>query len=180
MPIHNKVWLGGVIAVLLLAVVVPWQVNGRPAGYRPIFVPPDGSAHIDLTRLLIPVAALVMVTAVGMYLTRNTRKNGFAPPPSEQTRAVETNIVPTEPQLPSVIQPTAQEPLPAAINSPEQGIQPKLTFFSERLWAFICISIGLLAVTALVVWGIPKRPPRVSLNPGMPQGARITFQVFMI
>lgn len=120
---QKKILLACVLIVFLLAFVPPWQRNGYPAGYRPIFVPPDGAVHIDLTRLLIPIFAVVVATAVGIYLTRNNRQTvASSQQPAEHdmppNRAVDAWIEANGPNAPRPQGVAQSEP-------PAQQVTPK-------------------------------------------------------
>jgi hypothetical protein len=176
MPRQNKVLLAGVLIVILLALVPPWQRNGHPAGYRPIFIPPEGAAHIDLARLMIPGVAVVLATVAGVYLTRNNQNPRTST--ALQHDQITTLAVPIEKQTPllrsetevSATRPTNSEPISTSINPSDREnstheTRAKVTFGSERMWGQVSALVVLLTFSALVVWGASKKPPARELKP---------------
>ena len=87
-PIQRYILMGGGAIVVALALYVPWVHvlntdtihREKPAGYAPIFAPPatekDHHAfgvRIDWARVVIPMVAAVIATAVGVLLTWKRR-----------------------------------------------------------------------------------------------------------
>jgi hypothetical protein len=68
-------WAGGLLAAWL-ALVPPWYVYepGRTTQgrYSPIFMPPNGTAHIETTRWIVPIAVVLGLTGIG-YVTARPR-----------------------------------------------------------------------------------------------------------
>ena len=172
MTLQNKILLGGVGAVLLLALVVPWQVNGRPAGYRPVFWGPDGTSHVDLTRLMIPIAAVVVATAVGMYLTRNRHTGAPSQPPPEQTPAPTNTSSTSQYGKEDIAIRQAEEcspPCDASAKTPLSEQVQKVFLPGTAGLTILVVCVGMLAAIGLSVaiaadWFPKKSPPQLDSN----------------
>jgi hypothetical protein len=138
MPTQKKILLTGVVIVFLMALAPPWQRNGYPAGYRPIFVPPDGAVHIDLTRLLIPIFSVIMLTGVGTYLTKNPKATSALPPEQQTTPQVITITPDHSPE---------EQPPPQTNNLIRPSKTEQLTAGQKICIVFIigCVLVGVIA-----------------------------------
>ncbi len=93
----------GMVVILAMLAVPPWSQHWRvwrsgsgivrvePAGYAPLFQPPQGrdgpwSVEVDTTRLTIQVVAAVIATA-GLTMVLSGRKQTAATPETADTIA---------------------------------------------------------------------------------------------
>jgi hypothetical protein len=69
---HKLVVWGWIAVVVAAGIYPPWAQRGYPAGYHLLFAPPNGSLHVDQSRLAVEWI-IATVIAAGLYFVWPTR-----------------------------------------------------------------------------------------------------------